>query len=103
MKIVKVLLVISAVIVVLLGASWQFIFKGQAAYARLATAYGAKQVCSCRYIGERSMKSCLGDFTLDVSALTFSEIPDEITAKAPYGLAQARAHYTPKLGCAVVK
>jgi len=103
MKIVKVLLVISAVIVVLLGAGWQFYFKGQVAYARLATAYGAKQVCSCRYIGERPMKSCLGDFTADVSALTFSETPYEITAKAPFGMAKARARYSPTLGCAVVE
>ncbi len=102
MKTVKVLFVLAAVIAIAAIGIWQFHLKGQVAYARLATAYGAKQVCSCRYIGERPMKSCLGDFTSDVSALRFSEGTNEIIVKAPFGMARAHARYDPKLGCAII-
>lgn len=98
MKRVKVLIAIAIVGLIAVGV-WLFVLRGQIAYARLATAYAAKQVCSCRFIGARSMQSCMGDFTADISALTISQASDRIIAKAPLGMARASARYTPQLGC----
>ncbi len=103
MKIVKVLFVLTAGLLALAAGVWQFSLKDQAAYARLAAAYSAKQVCSCRFIGERELQSCLGDFTDDISALTIAQHNNTITAKAPMGLARSTASYSPELGCFLVK
>ncbi len=101
MKPVKVLIALAVAGLIVLSL-WQFSVRGQVAYARLATAYAAKQICSCRFIGKRPMQSCMGDFTADISALKINETGQEIIAKAPFGMARARARYTPVLGCAVV-
>ncbi len=103
MKNVKVLLGIVVIIGILAGAVWQFYLKNQMEYARIATAYGAKQVCSCRFIGEREMQSCRQDFTDNISALTITQHDETITATAPLGLAKGSARYTPELGCSLVK
>jgi hypothetical protein len=103
MKTVKVLLMLGAVLGLIAAGIWQFYFKGQAAYAQIAAAYTAKQVCSCRFIAKRELQSCLGDFTNDISALTITQQDKSITSKAPLGLAKARALYSPALGCALSK
>ncbi len=103
MKTVKVLFGIVVIIGIIIAALWQFYLKNQVEYARIATAYGAKQVCSCRFIGERDMQSCKLDFTDNISALTITQRETTITAKAPLGLASGRARYTPKLGCSLVQ
>ena len=102
MKPVKALFVLGLAALIAL-AVWQFVLKGQISYARLATAYAAKQVCSCRFIGERSMQSCMGDFTSDISMLKVAQKGQTIVARAPYGLARAQARYSKVLGCAVVE
>jgi hypothetical protein len=103
MKIVKVLLMLSAVLGLMAAGAWQFYFKGQAAYAQIAAAYTAKQVCSCRFIAKRELQSCLGDYTDDISALTITQKGKTITSTAPLGLAKARALYSPALGCTLSK
>lgn len=115
MKSVKVLLITLFALIVIGGAVWQFWFKQQVAFAQVATAYGAKQVCSCRFVAERALESCLGDFTEDVSAVSFTvssgEITengdtveaDMVTASVLGGLVKNRARFEPGLGCTVVK
>ena len=118
MKLVKVLLIVIAVLAVIAAGFWQFFLKDQIPYARVATAYGAKQVCSCRFIAEREMESCMGDFTLDISAVRFRSciIPgqhektercitteDTVIASVLGGLIKSEARFEPGLGCALVK
>lgn len=100
---VKVILGSVIVLALALGAGWWFVIKPQAAFAKLATAYSAKQVCSCRFVAERPMDSCLGDFTEDISALTITETDQMITSKAPLGLSSDRAQFEPGLGCTLVR
>ncbi len=103
MKFVKVLLILAAVLGLIAAGIWHFALKGQMAYAQIASAYTAKQVCSCRFIAKRELKSCVKDFTDDISALSITQKDNMVISRAPLGLAQSRARYTPKLGCALLK
>ena len=116
MKFVKVILIILGVLAVSFVPFWQFYLKEQQAFAKVATAYGAKMVCSCRFVAEREMESCMGDFTEDVSQINFEVIdhttqkdgntvksPKSVTASAPFGLSEDTAVFEPGLGCTLVK
>ena len=115
MKPVKALLIAALVLIVIGGAVWQFWLKQQVAFAQVATAYGAKLVCSCRFVAEREFDSCLGDFTTDVSAVSFKVTSsrvtedgtktanDSVTASVMGGLIKNHARFAPGLGCTVVK
>jgi hypothetical protein len=103
MKFVKVIFVLLVAAAISAGAFWQFYLKEQHAFAQLATAYSAKMVCSCRFVAEREMASCLGDFTDDISQLTITENDHTITSKAPLGLSKDMATFEPGLGCTLVR
>jgi len=108
---VKALLIGLAALIMIGGAVWQFWLKEQVAFAQVATAYGAKQVCSCLFVAEREFDSCLGDFTEDVSQVNFavsssritengrSRRDDTVTAEVFGGMIQNRARFEPGLGC----
>lgn len=102
MKLVKA----AVVIVIMLGVAallaWQFIIKDQIDLARVATPYGAKMVCSCRFVAERPMESCLADFTEDVSAVSFAEKHNSIRATVLGGVVSATAVYEDDLGCTLI-
>ena len=114
MKFVKTLLILLLVLVVIAGGVWQVWLKQQVAFAQFATAYGAKQVCSCRFVAARELQSCLGDFTEDVSQINFTvssnrttenggdSADDTVTASVLGGLIQNQARFEPGLGCTVV-
>jgi len=108
MKTVKVLLISTAVLGLIAAGVWQFFLKEQVANAKIASAkiasaYTAKQVCSCRFVAGRELKSCLGDFTNDISALSITQEDQVIISEAPFGMGTSRARYTPKLGCTLLK
>lgn len=103
MKRVKVLLITLAVMLVLIVAGWQVWLKDQVAYAKVATAYGAKQVCSCLHVAGRPMDSCMDDFTTDISAVSIADDGAITRASVLGGLVGARARFEPGLGCTLVK
>jgi hypothetical protein len=103
MKVVKVLLITFAVMLVLIGVGWQVWLKDQVAFARVATAYGAKQVCSCLHVAERPMDSCMDDFTTDISAVSIVDDGAVTRASVLGGLVDAKARFEPGLGCTLVK
>lgn len=114
MKFVKTILIIALSLAALFAAVWQFWLKGQVEFADIATAYGAKQVCSCRFVAERELDSCFGDFTTDISLIDFSvsssEVrsetattrADTVTASVLGGLIRNQARFEPGLGCTLV-
>ncbi len=103
MKYVKALLIAAAISTLIFGAFWQFWLKDQIQFAKIGTAYGAKMVCSCRFVAGRPMESCRKDFTLDLSAINFSERDNTIKASVLGGLVKSEARFEPGLGCALVK
>ena len=102
MKRVKVFAAVLAVLVIGGGIAWQVWLKDQVGYAKVATASGAKMVCSCRFVAGRDMDSCMRDFTEDVSAVSFSEDGQTITAGVLGGVVSATARHETGLGCALV-
>jgi len=110
MKFAKAFLIILAVLAIVGGALWHFFLKEQVGFGKVATAYAAKQICSCRFVSEREMDSCQADFTQDVSALEISETYIDATGRADQsitasalGLISATASYEPGLGCVLQK
>ena len=104
MKLVKAFAIVLVVIGVAGGLAWQFFLKDQVAYAQIATAYGAKIACSCRHVAERPMESCLTDFTVDISQITFDETADTVRASVLGGLVSSEARKTgPETGCTLVE
>ena len=102
MNLVKALLVIVAVLAAIGAAVWQFWLKDQVAYAEVATAYGAKMVCSCLHVAERDMASCRNDFTSDFDAVKFSDDGRVTRASVLGGPVKSDAAFEPGLGCTLV-
>lgn len=104
MKLVKALAITAAGLAIAAALGWQFYFKKQLAFAQIATAYGAKMVCSCRFVAQRPMQSCMRDFTTDISMITINETGTAIQASVLGGLISSDARLTgPETGCILVK
>lgn len=83
------------------AAASLFVFD-TASYARIATAYAAKQTCSCLNLGGRPLASCLTDFPEDARR-QIAIIPEGATVRAQVlgGAVTARARYTEGFGCTI--
>jgi len=107
MKLTKTFLILLAVLALIGAAAWHFALKEQVSFGKVASAYAAKQICSCRFVSAREMESCMTDFTQDISALTISETyidatgraDQSVTASAAWGLISEKAVFEPGLGC----
>ncbi len=68
--------------------------------ADLASGYVAHVVCSCRYVGNRDLKSCATDFEAGMEIVKMRDDPaaKRITAWVP-GLVTRTATYSPAYGC----
>ncbi len=85
------------------GLGW--VWLEQSSWGRradLASGYVAHVVCSCRYVGNRDMKSCATDFEPGMEMVKMKDDPaaKRITAWVPL-LAKHTATYTPAYGCAL--
>lgn len=103
MKLVKGFAVVLVGFAIIGALVWHFWLRDQVAYAQTATAYGAKMVCSCRFVAEREMDSCLKDFTVDISMVHFNESDGEVKASVLGGLASSTAQFENGLGCTLVE
>lgn len=96
-------LTLVAVIVVAGGGGWVTL-KGSSLGRRadIGSGYVAHVVCSCRYVGNRDMKSCATDFEPGMEIVKMSDDPaaKRITAWVPL-LAKHTATYSPEFGCAL--
>jgi hypothetical protein len=72
--------------------------------AELGAGYLAHVVCSCRYVGNRSMASCDTDREpgTEIVRITEDNTKRRITASVPL-LASRTARYDPEFGCALDK
>ncbi len=70
------------------------------AQARAGTSFGAKNACSCRYIGGRDLASCKGDSVPGMEMVFLSEDEDEqaVTAYVPL-VASDTARFHEGFGC----
>ena len=70
--------------------------------ADVGTGYVAHVVCSCRYVGNRDLKSCATDFEPGMEIVHMRDDPaaKRITAWVPL-MAERTATYSPDYGCAL--
>ena len=91
------------VIAVVAVAGWAILKHGRLGRrADLASGYVAHVVCSCRYVGNRDLKSCATDFEPGMEIVKMSDDPaaKRITAWVPL-LAKRTATWSPEYGCAL--
>jgi hypothetical protein len=82
----------------LAAGAWSF--RDDLAYARIATGYAAKQTCSCRFVSERTLASCVADFPEDArERIELSERAGRIRASVLFGAIKAEAVYEHEFGC----
>jgi len=89
--------------IVLVGAG-VVAFRDEAkGYARVSAAYSARVACSCRYLGERSLKDCEKDKLDGMEWVTLAEDEEArtITARFPL-LASDTAYFVEGEGCYLV-
>lgn len=96
------MLLLGGVAVLLVGLG--FAARGPLAYADIATAYAAKQVCSCRMINGRSMDSCMLDFPEEArSQINIVEDGAHFRTSALFGAFKAEAVYEDGFGCRLIE
>ena len=82
------------------SAGWAL--RGQFAYARIATAYAAKQTCSCLFVSGRPLESCVADFPPDARDAISVELEGErVRASVLFGAVSAEAEADGEFGCVV--
>ncbi|MCA8893380.1 MAG: hypothetical protein KDA56_16560 [Hyphomonas sp.] len=108
MKHVKALLVVAGIAAFSVGLIAVFYPNQQAAHAdslaraEILASLGAKQVCSCLHIAERDLDSCQGDFTFDMTGISYTDENNITRAMSHDGRVSAQAKFTPGLGCTLI-
>lgn len=103
MKLWHIILVIILALSVVVGATmWSRIHKTYI-FVDLATHFTAKQTCSCLYVSQRSIQSCLKDLPSEsVESLKIVTTKTGVKVSA-FGLVNAEAVHKPGLGCQLKK
>lgn len=87
-----------AIVAVLAAAAWSL--RDDFAYARIATAYAAKQTCSCLHVSGRPLDACLGDFPPEARSQVRVEANEQhVRASVLFGAVAADASYVDGYGC----
>ena len=102
MNTVKVIKWLAAILLLALVAGFFLVARPLLQFAPLASAYGAKKVCSCVFVAGRDLDACKADFTEDVSAATFILEERAVRVEVLGGRFSERAAYREGLGCALV-
>ena len=66
--------------------------------ARIGTGYVAKELCSCIFVGGRSLESCRPDVPESMDRVQAELLPDGVRAFVP-GFAERIARHEPGYGC----
>ena len=85
------------VVLVLLGAAG-FYYVRLRSMAAIGAGYVAKEVCSCIFVGGRSLDSCRPDVPESMDRVQAELLPDGVHAFVT-GLASRVARFEPGFGC----
>lgn len=66
--------------------------------ALVGAGYVAKEVCSCVFVGGRSLASCRGDVPASMDRVQAEQLPDGVRAFVTF-FAERVASYDPAFGC----
>ena len=88
-----------------IAAFWLVLVVGALVYEHLrgmstiGAGYVAKELCSCVFVGERSVASCRPDIPKSMDRVQAELGPNRVRAFVPYLLAERIARYEPPFGC----
>ena len=89
-----------AAILVVLIAGGAYAAREPYTYARVATAYAAKQTCSCLHVSGRTMDSCMAEFPQDARGqFSVSSTGNTVHASVLFNTISADATYEEAYGC----
>jgi hypothetical protein len=66
--------------------------------AGVGAGYVAKEVCSCMFVGGRSLEACRGDVPASMDRVRAEALPDGVRGSVPL-LASRVARHEPGFGC----
>ena len=93
--------VLVLVFVALAGTAWSL--RDDVEFARIATAYAAKQTCSCLHVGGRPLDSCIADFPDEARGpISISEEAGGVRASVLFGAVSTQAVFEDGFGCRIV-
>jgi len=89
-----------AVILVALIGGGAYAARNPVAYAHVATAYAAKQLCSCLHVSGRAMDSCMAEFPQEARGnFTVTSTGNRVHASVLLNAIGADAVYEDEYGC----
>ncbi|MEM1133826.1 MAG: hypothetical protein AAGH53_12910 [Pseudomonadota bacterium] len=93
--------VIALLLVAIIGIVWNL--AAIRSYSNIGSAYSARVVCSCRYVGGRDLTDCEKDLEpgMEVVSLSDDEEAKRITAYVPL-LAEQQAEFREGYGCVLL-
>jgi hypothetical protein len=93
-------LISGAVILVAVIAGGAYAAREPMTYARVATSYAAKQLCSCLHVSGRTMDSCMAEFPQDSRGqFAISATGNTVHASVLFNAISADATYEETYGC----
>jgi hypothetical protein len=93
-------LISGAVILAALIAGGAYAAREPYAYARVATAYAAKQTCSCLHVSGRTMESCMAEFPQETrDQFSVTSAGNTVHASVLFNAVSASAIYEEEYGC----
>jgi hypothetical protein len=88
------------IILAALVAGGAYASRDPVAYAHVATAYAAKQLCSCLHVSGRSMDSCMAEFPADARGrFSVTSTGNRVHASVLLNAISADAVYEDAYGC----
>ncbi|MCP4385249.1 MAG: hypothetical protein GY798_28210 [Hyphomicrobiales bacterium] len=100
MRIRRILALIAAVVVI--GAGVLIAWEGVPTL-RIATAYAAKQTCSCLFVSRRSLESCLADYDPSLARWFSWDAIERAVVVSFAGTISSRATIVDGAGCHVAR
>lgn len=95
---------LGGLVVLGVGATGAWMAREPLQYAEIATAYGAKQLCSCRFVAGRTEAACLAEFPAEArQQISMATTANGVRASAAFGLIAAEAATTPEGGCTLIR
>jgi hypothetical protein len=95
------LAVLVVIVAAVAGGAWAS--RDQIAYANIASGYAAKQLCSCLYVSNRDMASCLADYPEEARRnIAVSVEGETVRASVLFGAIHSEAVRDGEYGCRVV-
>lgn len=90
----RVALLVLLAVAVVAGAAWGRLERS----ADVGAGYVAKELCSCMFVGGRSLESCRPDVPASMDRVRAEALPDGVRGYVPL-LADRTARYEPGFGC----